>query len=255
MNIFDYAIKINGASYMDPISHKIGFPVKDPTPDMYKKYTENHGYVAFVTENGEYYVSPYGALVVDELKKAGYVKDPKVPIPLGLPADPMMRANWEEHCMAANKMVKEKEAKERQSKLATIAEKKNLSLIPEEVKVLSLEFPEDGLEIINYVGEKVTLSPFSDAELENSMGKYYENNGVIMFADTTGKTYVSPFSDVVTKALNAAGYTQGHAPVHFSNGEKPTHPWYAARWIELCKQAKEAALMKRETASKEGQIR
>ena len=88
------------------------------------------------------------------------------------------------------------------------------------------------------------------------MGQYYENNGCVLFPDTVGKTYISPFASIVEKALKASGYTKGNHFVPLSNGEQIINPpMYAAVWGELCKQATKKETIENAQPTTGGQVR
>ena len=253
MKAIDYSVKINGEPYMDPIAGTIVPAANDPTPEMYKKYSENNGLVAYVTENGEFYLSPYGCMIVDELEELGYKKDPIVAIPFGVPANAMRRADWAECCKLANEYYKKKAFEESQEKYKAIMEYKGLKPLPEDIKNIALEIPADGLKIINVVGEEARVNPIAYYEFGKRMGEYYDNNGIVLFPDTVGKTYISPFYSEIIEILKNSGYRKGNAPVPLSNGERITNPpMWAAVWIELCKQA---AIKQNEPPTTGSQIR
>lgn len=233
-----YCIKIEKNDHVDPFINELGLPISTPTSDMLNKYNEANGILAFVTWHGDYYITPYAAQVKEELEKDGYTRDEQINVPMGLPNMNRSGYVWSRYYELVEAYYKNKAFKDSQERLKAIAESRGLSALPEEISNIAMEIPADGLVVISADGTKKLVAPIRYDEFGDRMGLYYDNNDIILFPDTVGKTYVSPFHNEVSEILKKAGYKKGLGFVPLSNGEQIIEPpVFGIAWNELCKQA------------------
>lgn len=87
--------------------------------------------------------------------------------------------------------------------------------VPAQYRVI----PEHGAEY-----EVVDYPQRRDDEFE----RFEVNNGMVVFVDSDGQTFVAPVTSEAVRFLEEAGYRRG-ATVPFSNGEKPADPQMRSR--------------------------
>ena len=202
-------------------------------------YTQNNGKVAYVTNEGKTYVTPFSYEARETLKAAGYQPGSLfVPFSNGeVPVNPEIAAHWQKMCEKARELYNERITKERLRKCAILAESKGIGSLPQEAYDMSLEIPATGIPT-SFMGQAGIEVPVSDYDLKEALGLYCQNNGRVVFVDDCGKTYVTPFCPEVSQILMTAGYKEGSLYVPLSNGEEILDPELNARWHAMCNKAK-----------------
>lgn len=240
-DILKYCIRVNGISSYYPIYDEVSTHVLDGNPEYARKFGWNNGKVAFITEDGSYYVTPFCFEVAEALRQQGY-EDIGLYVPFSngdVPNDEKLQATWKNLCEEARRKYDEKKEEERLAELKRVAEEKGLKELPEEVYKMSLELPKDGLKTIWWGSEESMVSPLEPETLPEVIGTYYQNNGRVSFVDANGTMHVTPFTSEVRELLEEAGYKQGSLYVPLSNGEQIADPTLAAKWQIMCQEARE----------------
>ena len=238
--ILGYCIRVNGITAFYPLFNETSSRPLNPDPAWTKRYGWNNGVVAFVTEDGSYYVTPYCVEVAEVLRALGYV-DSGIYVPFSngdVPSDPALAQQWEGLWQEARKQRAVREERERQDRYAKLAEERRIRELPANVYELSLEIPADGLET-SWMGEISKTYPISEDTVMKSMGTYCYNNGRLSFINEKGVMYVTPYTSEVGEALREAGYEERGLYVPLSNGETCTDPAMAEKWDIMDKDARE----------------
>ena len=239
-DILQYCIKVNGITAFYPIFNETSTRPLQPEAGWVKKYGWNNGRVAFVTEDGSYYVTPYCVEVVEVLRELGYV-DSGIYVPFSngdVPSDSILAAKWEQMCIDARQQRAIREEREKNERFAKLAAEKRIEPLPAQAYDLCLEIPADGLET-TWMGMVDRMRPISEDTVMSSMGTYCYNNGRVSFINERGVMYVSPYVHEIIELLIEAGYVERSLYVPLSNGEEPTDPGMAERWEEMDKSARE----------------
>lgn len=255
-DILKYCIRVNGISSYYPIYDEVSQHVLEGDPEYARTFGWNNGKVAFITEDGSYYVTPYCFEVAEALRKEGY-QDTGLYVPFSngdIPSDKALAETWQTLCEEARKKHDEEEQEARKERIRKMAEEKGLKELPEEVFKMSLEIPEDGLETLWWGHDKSKTTPISDWELPEIMGTYCQNNGKVSFIAANGRMYVTPFTSEVRAMLAEAGYREGSLYVPLSNGEQIVDPALAAKWDVMKKEA-DTLYETKEKKAKEERIR
>jgi hypothetical protein len=220
-DILKMCIRVDGTKVYYPLYDEYSDSPITASPEYARKYGWNNGTVAFITENGEYYVTPFCFEVRDYLEELGY-KDIGLYVPFSngdIPADKDAALVWEALRNKARKVHEEKRIEEHKEKMKSLAEEKSIQPLPEQLYELCLNIPESGL-MTSWMGQNPTSTfPVSDWEVPKHMGTYCQNNGKVVFVNDEGKTFVTPYCSEVRDILDAAGYRQGSLFVPLSNGE------------------------------------
>lgn len=237
--ILKYCIRVNGISSYYPIYDEVSQHVLEGNPEYARKFGWNNGKVAFITEDGSYYVTPYCFEVAEALRSEGY-EDVGLYVPFSngdVPSDKTLAATWQTLCEEARKKHDAEEQEARKERIRKMAEEKGLKDLPEEVFKMSLEIPEEGLETLWWGSEKSKTNPLQDWQLPEVMGIYCQNNGKVSFVAANGRMYVTPFTSEVRAMLAEAGYKEGSLYVPLSNGEQIVDPTLAAKWKVMKEEA------------------
>ena len=236
-DILNLCIRVDGKTAYFPTYDEAEPMPLQAKPEMEKKFGWNNGKVAFVTEDGYYYVTPFCFDVAEKLREIGYEEAGLyVPFSNGdIPQDDILADKWKNLCDEARKkydaMRKEEVERERTEKLKEIADKKFINDLPEDVYKLSIRIPAEGLETIWRGSEKDVIRPVDESKLEDCMGTYCGNNGKLSF--------VTPFYFEISELLRNNGYKEGSLFVPLSNGEDIVNPELSARWKIMCDEARE----------------
>ena len=215
----------------------VTYPINEWSLNIYLgSYFQNNGKLVFVDDKGDTFVTPFANEINATLRAAGYrERSMYVPFSNGdVPTDKLLLLKWKQLCALARKAYKQREAERRASKLNTLAIKKGIKQLPNEIYELCLEIPKDGFETVFFETERDVTRPVYDWELEHSLGTYCENNGRLAFVDDYGRTFVTPYTTEVKEVLVASGYRKSNLFVPLSNGEKIVDPDINDRWLDLC---------------------
>ena len=243
-DILKLCMKVNGLTAYYPQYNKVDETPIEPKPDMIGKYGWNNGVVSFVTKNGDYYVSPYCVEVVDYLNNNGYENN-YIYVPFSNndePSDGIQAQAWKKLCIEAKELHNQKEKERKREQIRNMAIAKHVNPLPHEVYEMSLEIPHNGLNVKYYGGEISIARPIPDFSLNDCIGSYSENNGMVTFVDNNGKTYVSPYHHEVIELLKSYKYQEISMNVPLSNGEEIVDSNIDDQWKKLCIGAREKTL-------------
>lgn len=216
-------------------------PIQDwDLPDIMGVYCQNNGKVSFVDSTGKMYVTPFTSEVREMLAAAGY-REGSLYVPLSNGeqiVDETLAAKWNIMKQEADALHETKAAKAKAERIRRLAEEKGLSELPQEVYDMALAIPEEGLETLWWGFEKSKTTPIDEADLQECMGCYWQNNGKVSFIDSTGRMLVTPFCSEIREKLAEAGYKERSIYVPLSNGEEIVDPVLKDRWHDLCEKVK-----------------
>ncbi len=253
--ILDLCIRVNGLTAFYPQFGQLDETPLEPTADMVGKYGWNNGVVAFVTPDGSYYVSPFCVEVADYLNKNGY-RNEYIYVPFSNwdePSNGIKAQEWKKLCADAKELHNRKEKERRAEEIRKIAREKGIRELDPSVYDMSLEIPDNGLQVKHYAGETSTINPIPEFSLRSAAGTYCQNNGRVVFVDDKGATLVTPYCHEVKEVLSAAGYREGGLFVPLSNGEEIIDATLRDKWAKLCMGARELS-DKRQEAEREIRI-
>jgi hypothetical protein len=194
-------------------------------------FDQNNGTIAFVTGSGEYRVAPYSEVLSEALRTAGY-KEQTLFVAFSngeLPAGARLRAEW----MHINEQVQAmRQARAEERALTTYLSEAAVAGIAPEVAHQGAFWCVDN---VAYRGS--SLGPvhklpgrFDNVEQRAQIvGQYDTNNGLLVFVDESGATFIGQSSRENLAILSAAGYRSGSIFVPFSNGEQPLNGADVAR--------------------------
>lgn len=245
-NFLNYCIDVRGITTFHPIYNETSKQPLETPEGMARKYDYNNGILAFVGEDGSYYVTPFCGDIIPLIEEEGY-EHKKLYVPFSnfdIPSDEKLAKLWEELRTEAIKLFKQNQIERENENIAAIAaakaEDQGLQELPAETYEESLEIPINGLETTSMFSHENQLTkPVEYDQMEKCLGTYTQNNGLIAFVDDKGKTYVSPFSEKTKSSLETAGYKMGYIWVPLSNGEEIVDPAIAAKWEQMCINARQ----------------
>jgi len=243
-SILKLCMKVNGITAYYPQYNNIDSNPIEPKPEMIGKYGWNNGVVAFVTPNGDYYVTPYCVEVIDYLTNHGYENN-YIYVPFSNsdePSDGVKAQAWKKLCMEAKELHNQKEKERKREQVKIMAAIKHVNELPKEIYEISLEIPHNGLEVKHYGGEISISRPIPEFSLKESIGTYFENNGIVTFVDNNGKTFVSPYHHEVKEILKESQYQENDMYVPLSNGEEIIDSNIDEQWKKICMDAREKSL-------------
>ena len=112
-----------------------------------------------------------------------------------------------------------------------------IGTIPDSLLSQCLQIPDEGMEMKNLYGLTWTFpliqSGLFDCTCPNYLGKYNTKNGVCVFVNSDGKTYITRNWHVLS-ALVKAGYAKSkNFFVPLSSGEIPTDPKLLSKWLSI----------------------
>lgn len=225
-NIEKYCLKVNTE-----------FEIKK---EMYGTYDKNNGKVAFVTDKGEYFVSPFYFEMIESLEELGYKKGsfPVYYSNWDTPKDPEEAKRWEIMCEQARVLFEKRQEREYTENCAELAKKAGITELPQEVYDKSFAIPKEGLDTI-FLGQPDKISPEFLYNMDNDLGCYWQNNGKVAFIDGTGTVYVSPYSHNIKEVLEEAGYKEHAIAVPLSNQEDIKDSELDTKWKNMCQAARE----------------
>ena len=184
MDFLKYCMRVNGVTAYWPTRNEASREPLSANPNWRKRYYVNNGVLAFVTENGDYYVTPYWREVAEELEKLGY-SNAGMYVPFSnwdKPNNVTLAKAWEELCADAKKESAKAE------KTENIVKGKGLIDLPEEVYGMCLAVPEAGILVEKINGGKQIDKIVDGQKIFDRIGTYCRNNGKLVFID--GTTYV-----------------------------------------------------------------
>ncbi len=242
--ILKLCMRVNGLTAYFPQYNKVDSTPIEPKPEMIGKYGWNNGVVAFVTANGDYYVTPYCVEVADYLSSNGYENN-YIYVPfsnLDEPSDGVQAQAWKKLCMEAKELHNQKEKERKREQVKIMATSKHVSQLPLEIYEMSLEIPNDGLVVKHYGGETTIVRPVPEFSLREDIGTYNDNNSIIVFVDNNGKTFISPYHHEVLEILKNNKYQHSKIYVPLSNGEEIVDNTTNDQWKKLCLGSREMTL-------------
>lgn len=246
-DILKMCIRVDGTKTYYPIYDEYSTEPLSANPEYAKKYGWNNGTVAFITENGEYYVTPFCVEVRDYLDSIGY-RDVGLYVPFSngdIPADKDAALVWEALRNKAREVYEEKRIEEHKEKMRKLSEEKRIQPLPQQVYELCLNIPENGL-MTSWMGSEPSLtSAVREWDVPDHMGTYCQNNGKVVFVNDEGKTFVTPYCSEIREVLEAAGYKQGSLFVPLSNGEEIVDAKLNEQWNFMVTDARNKFMARR----------
>lgn len=127
-----------------------------------------------------------------------------------------------------------------QSDCLTFCEINGIHPLSKDVLDRCLKMPDDGITATNkFVNLTNTFYPiitsnFFDSNIEEKLGHYDTNNGIIVFVYIDSSTYVTRDWSVFS-ALGQAGYKRGNLPVPLSSDEEIDDSNLRRKWESLPK--------------------
>ena len=201
-------------------------------------YCQNNGRLAFVDENGDFYVTPYCLEVRAALNEADYKKrDLYVPFSNGdYPYDINSRAQWDILSNGAIQAFKKFQRDERIARFKMEAEKRKIQELPQDLYDMCIEIPKEGMDVKYFWKEEPShLNGLEDSQAIEWMGSYSINNGILTFVDGEGRWFVTPSAREAAHILDECGYkNEGmNHYVPFSNGDEPAVYPQSIKWKEF----------------------
>ena len=209
--------------------------------EMYGTYDTNNGKVAFITDKGEYFVSPFFFEMIESLEELGYKKGsfPVYYSNWDTPKDPEEAKRWEIMREQAKDLFEKRQEREYTEKCAELAKKARIRELPQEAYDKSFAIPKEGLDTL-YYGHPDRINPEFLYNMEQDLGTYWQNNGKVAFIDETGTVYVSPYSHEITDLLEDAGYKEHAIAVPLSNQEDIKDPELNEKWQKMREEARKS---------------
>ena len=205
------------------------------TPEKVGTYDTNNGVIAFVTPDMSYYITPYTADIMQILVELKYrERHLSVPFSCGGKTieDEELKRFWAGLQGRARRINNMRELARRTEYYKQLMEEKGFKALPEDIYNRSLEIPENGILAVGNYKEDIIVQPFVEFDMARCMGNYNHNNGVTVFVDEKGKTYVTPFRDI-GMTLEATGYQEKNLFVPLSNAEIIKDPKLNQQWTDL----------------------
>lgn len=230
------------------------YPVEDyRLKDVLGTYCQNNGRVVFVDDKGNTYVTPFCEEIRNALSASRY-REGSIYVPLSNGEellDPSLNAKWKNLTTAARQAFEERRDQERIARNNLLARQKGLSELSPEVYEMCLHIPQTGLQTTRWGDEVSTIYPLDDYYMKEHLGTYTQNNGRVVFIDTKGEMYVTPYCEEIRAALTSAGYKEGSLFVPLSNGETPVDFHIKKKWDSMSTDSREKFEARRNQERKE----
>ncbi len=195
-------------------------------------YSTNNGTIAYI-ENERVFVLPYTRKAMKELKELSFA--PKgFYVPFSNWDYPVKeKRQWDELL----ELSKEIRRLEFINDCQEIAESKGVKEISEKDFYKCFKLPYSGIEVSHPMRGKNYTYPaiqgyFLDSYDAKKIGTYCINNGVCVFINTTGDTFVTKSKEVLSHLIEC-GYESGELYVPLSNGEAIVNRHFAEKWRRI----------------------
>ena len=230
------------------------YPVEDyQLKETLGTYCQNNGRVVFVDDKGNTYVTPFCEEIRDALSASRY-REGSIYVPLSNGEellDPTLNARWKNMTALAREAFEERREQERLERNSQLASQKGLQDLDTEVYAMCLHIPKNGIQITRWGEEVSTIYPLDDYYMKDHLGTWYQNNGRLVFIDSKGEMYVSPYCEELRVILGAAGYKEGSLYVPLSNGESLVDFRLKKKWDSMTLDAREKFNARRAQERKE----
>lgn len=197
-------------------------------------YAVNNSTLAYVHEN-LLYITPYTRAAIRILTVCGFEKEEFfVPYSDGDSFPKVKESQWKKLLKMANKQYEEEFLED----CATYCDVHDIGKIDSRILKNCFVIPKNGIKIKTPFYEDMYYPIISEsmfnAESIDKLGKYFSNNGRVVFVYRDGKTYVTKGYKIIDY-LEAAGYRESGLFVPFSNGETIIDPNLAKKWNKIVK--------------------
>lgn len=205
--------------------------VSDLTPRYNNCYSLNNSTICFVSDN-EVFVTPFTCAALRSLQAASFCQE-YFYVPFSNWDFPKAeKSKWDILCRKAMQSCAEDFAQE----CTSFCEQSNIQELSEEVLNNCFEMPNYGVNVSHHNFKDryfpVIQSVCMDYTAIKHLGRFYSNNGRVVFVYRDGKTYVAKGAKIID-ILRDAGYSEHPMMVPFSNGEQIDDSYLRSLWDSI----------------------
>ncbi|MBR3164182.1 hypothetical protein IKF15_02665 [Candidatus Saccharibacteria bacterium] len=197
-------------------------------------YAVNNSTIAYIYE-GQYYVTKVTSSNLKLLNECGFIEQHFfVALSIGeiIISDPDRACRWDQIEEAA-RLAHQQELKR---VFAEWSDEHGIRPLDEAVLRRCFVIPDGGIQVKHFWHDyekwEMPKTVHLDCTLGSTIGKFDANNGVVVFVNRDGRTYVAHGYWII-KVLEDHGFEKGSWYVPFSNGEVIQDPVLAQRWEAL----------------------
>lgn len=196
-------------------------------------YSINNSTICFVT-NHDVYVTPFTKDAIATLEKAG-LTEKVFYVPLSnweYPKDEGLRTKW----FHLRELARQSFLREYEADCGKWCDELGIKELSKETMDSCMMIPRDGIPMKTPYYETFCYPACNeycaDDIVFDRLGRYCENNGIVLFVYRDGHTYLAKGYSIIGELINA-GYIKSNMFVPLSNGEHITDSELASRWEQI----------------------
>ena len=201
-----------------------------------RHYAINNSTVAYVENDGSYYVCPWSKSAISVLRDEGF-KEKSFYVPF---------SNWDYPKKEEETWQRLREAARHEAEYHFLqdciaySDEHGIDTLPDEIMENCIVIPESGIEVKKekFNDRIYPLLTCFDCTINHKIATFNENNGIVVFIYYDGRTYVTKGRGILP-VLKCKGYRRNEALfVPLSNGEIILDPSFRQKWSTIRKRGR-----------------